>query len=241
MHRGHHQARRRALAGHVGDHEPEPVARERHEVVVVAADVKAGAALAGDVEARDPRRALGQQALLDAAGDLQIAVLALLLDAHPVQARPLERRLRLAHERGREVQVLGERLPRTGTGAHRQQARELARRQQRDDEGELAAATRRAGPGRQLGHEPRPRQVAGERRGVARQVHRQRAGPGPARVAELEAGGRGGRGRARDARKCPITVVITRRSITSSSRLAVSSRPMSKRLWSWYTLTERCG
>ncbi len=35
-----------------------------------------------------------------------------------------------------------------------------------------------------------------------------------------------------------MTVVVTRRSIASSSRLAVSSRPMSNRLWSWYTLTE---
>ena len=154
--------------------------------------MKAGAALAGDVEARDPRRPLGQQALLDAPGDLEVAVLALLLDAQPVQARPFEGRLRLAHERGGEVQVLGERRARAGTGAHGQQAREPARRQQRDDEGELGGRHRVAqASGRQLGHEPRLRQVAGERRRVARQVRRQRAGPGPARVAELEARGGG--------------------------------------------------
>ena len=35
-----------------------------------------------------------------------------------------------------------------------------------------------------------------------------------------------------------MTVVATSRSIASSSRLAVSSRLMSKRLWSWKTLTE---
>ena len=51
VHRRHHQARRGALAGHVGDHQAEPVAGERDEVVVVPAHVKAGAALARDVEA----------------------------------------------------------------------------------------------------------------------------------------------------------------------------------------------
>ena len=35
-----------------------------------------------------------------------------------------------------------------------------------------------------------------------------------------------------------MTVVVTSRAIDSSSRLALSSRPTSKRLWSWYTLTD---
>ena len=106
VHRGHHDAGGRALARDVGDHEGEAAAFEGDEVVVVAPDLVARAADGGQVEARDARQRAREQAALDLAGDLQLAVLALLLDPDPVQVRRLERRLGLARQRCREVDLL---------------------------------------------------------------------------------------------------------------------------------------
>ena len=58
---------------------PMRVARERQQVVVVAAHLRRGQAERGDAQAGQGHRALGQQAHLDLAGDAQLLLQPLLL------------------------------------------------------------------------------------------------------------------------------------------------------------------
>ena len=76
---GHVERRRRAFARHVGDQEAEPVALERQEVVVVAADFPRRGAVRRHRDARHLHLALRQQRHLDVPRDAQLLLQALLL------------------------------------------------------------------------------------------------------------------------------------------------------------------
>ena len=154
-----------------------------YEVEVVAADLVARAAHRGEIEALDARHVAREQALLDLAGDLQLAVLPLLVEPHPVEPRALERGVRLARESRGEIEVLlGEgtarRLladreeaagpPARGEGHHEREAR----RRERVARGAFGQRT----------HRRRAR-----RRGRLRRQRRRRfPGTQPARVREAQ-------------------------------------------------------
>ena len=147
---------------------PRRPALQRDEVVVVAPDLEAGAAHRHHLESLDRRRGPREEALLDLAGDLQVAVLPLLLDAHAVRTRGLDRGLGLARQGGREVDVLLAEGPAARPLPHREEAAQplpgRERHRQREARAREGVLERPLGKVR---HAPRARQVAQERRGVA--------------------------------------------------------------------------
>ncbi len=105
-----------------------------------------------------------------------------------MEPRPLERRLRLACERRREVEVSLLGRPSARSRTHGDQPLEPAWRHQRDDEREVARQQARLQLGvRQIGDCPRPGELAGEPGRLARETLRKRPGPRAARVTQLEA------------------------------------------------------
>ncbi len=108
---GHHERGRDAFAGDVADGDRQLVAREGHEVVVIAADLVGRVVMGEELEARDHRHGLGQEPLLHLLGKLQVAGQALALEQRLVHLGVLDRDRGLAGDGGQHVQVfLGELL-----------------------------------------------------------------------------------------------------------------------------------
>ena len=218
----------------------EPAARERDEVVVVAAHLVAGAARRGQLEARD------------AAGDPLGSRLCWISRAICISRswRSFSSRSRCSRTsrgrpgpggpgspRSRRPRSLKASAPGRSPTARRPSSRPRgssgttkakSRARQR-----VAQALRRAG-------RPRARglgSAASQRRRRRRTAARQRAGRGAPLVGEREARGRGEVERARDTIRWPISVVTTALD-RLLVELAVSSRLMSNRFWSWKTFTD---
>ena len=75
----HVQRRRGALAADIADHNSQGVRFAIQIVVIIAADLGCGNRDAGDFQAFDIRRALWQRTQLDATGNFQLMLQALLL------------------------------------------------------------------------------------------------------------------------------------------------------------------
>ena len=69
---GGQQGGAQALAAHIGNHEGAALRAQLHQVEVIAAHRQAGAVDARHLEMREPLEGLGEQGLLDVAGDGQL-------------------------------------------------------------------------------------------------------------------------------------------------------------------------
>ena len=225
------------------DHQREPAAGQRDEVVVVAAHLVAGAADARPARSRRRAAAAREQALLDLRAICRSRSCRSFSIAHAMQARRLERRLRLPGERGGEVDLL------LAVGAARGA---LADGEQAARRGRPPRAGRPARNARATSSVPRAGLPGGRRRG---------AGPPSARSSRRRSAGSTRGSSSRRTPRAPATAqgavrpqADTPRSARrgsapsrswppaarspSSSSVAVSSRPMSNRLFSWKTLTD---
>jgi len=101
----HDQGGPDAVAGRVGDGDREPAVGERQKIEEVAPRLVGGAIPAGDVEACDRRIRAWQQALLDGAGEVEVALDPLLLGEVVEEPLPLDRDPRLAAEESRDLLV----------------------------------------------------------------------------------------------------------------------------------------
>jgi hypothetical protein len=75
-----HQRGGHALVGYVGDDHAQAAVVEGEKVVEVAADLARRLPVSGDLPTGEDRRRLGQQRLLDSAGDAQLGLDALAFD-----------------------------------------------------------------------------------------------------------------------------------------------------------------
>ena len=101
----HHEGGPDAVAGGVGDRDREPAVGERQKVEEVAPRLIGGAIPAGDIEACDRRIRARQQALLDGAGEVEVALDPLLFGEVVEEPLPLDRDPRLAAEKPRDLLV----------------------------------------------------------------------------------------------------------------------------------------
>ena len=110
---GHHERGRHPLAGDVAQRDRQPVARQRNEVVIVAADLVGRVVMGEELEAGDHRHRLRQESFLNLLGELQVAVHSLAFEQRLVHLRVLDRDRGLAGHGGQHVQVF---LARTACG-----------------------------------------------------------------------------------------------------------------------------
>src|SRR5262249_8911177 len=116
----------------------------------VAADLVARFAARREREPGQRGQRAREEPLLDAARDLQLAVLALLLDPHAMELHRLKRRERLAPQAGGELAVLLGERGRLGAPAQGEEAEVLAARDQTHHVAEARRLQPGAhGPGRQ--------------------------------------------------------------------------------------------
>ena len=78
--RGHHQRGRHAFVGHIGDDDAQAAIFQTQKVIEVAADSTCGLPERGNVPTVQGWHFLGQQGLLDGAGDAQLGFDAFALD-----------------------------------------------------------------------------------------------------------------------------------------------------------------
>jgi hypothetical protein len=110
----HEQRRADALVADVGDHQHEPLVVQRERVVEVAADLARGLEAGGELPAFRLRQRVGQEAGLDPAGDVDLALQRACVQLLAV-SQPLLRQAR-ADTRAQDVRV--ERLGQVIVGAH---------------------------------------------------------------------------------------------------------------------------
>src|SRR5205823_6258020 len=103
---GHEERGARALARHVAERDDEATVVAEYEVVVVAADLVRGEADALKLEARDGGRRGRQEALLNLARQLQLALEALLFEALCEEPRVLDADGGDRAERRQNLQVI---------------------------------------------------------------------------------------------------------------------------------------